>query len=419
MAETISSMATGDSQPSVSVDHVLSAFDVQIARLDAEQAYSGWTPWVLLAALCSLAWLFGQEAASAASWPRVGLLFLVASSVLDACEVIDTMLQATDTSASPRSARLQYLSRRFETQRRLLLWYCLRVSILLLLVRHSSPLLLPPTTILLTVLYVFWLATAVLGLLSSWLHIPIREDSKSWFAVTVVAVNRVLTLACALLLGISLSRMSTSSVAEWRLSLILVAASVILAMLAGGQPHTSLVKSLVATRQDLALGRRDVASAIRQFDIVLLGMSVSDVTRPTVETLLAALRELNDLSNQSAEALSALEGLLPDVGPLDDALKEKVRTTVTEIVARAKVAQELNLRVEAERRRLAKKLLQLKGLKLVKECGEIETLVDHELTLAVERSSRLERQFPELLSRLEGLFPKQSIAPATSTNASA
>jgi hypothetical protein len=251
----------------------------------------GWTTWAILPTVGGLVWLLLNQLETAVRTSSILRIYFVLSLFLDLLFCFATWigdradLQQTERRWRPIRLGLEILVGRLGITFTLIL-ITLRWGIALWLWPDA-----PRFTLVLVSIYFGALSLILLGLLVlTAFNLPLSFGNRSRTWPVYLAVTSFLAWSAVSYTRLLLGGGATS-LAEWKIAGILVALGQLLLLLTSVVKGPILLEPLVALRRDIVFGRIDLDRAVRQLDIIVAGMRVSDALQQEVEKFLMLLRE--------------------------------------------------------------------------------------------------------------------------------
>ena len=311
-------------------EHLTELLNAEIDRIRAEESRPGWTMWALLGGLATILWLMVAELEkNTIDLLNVLFLLLLFSLVCDTLREIPLIISGSPALSVP--LRVKFTRSIFQG----------RVHSLVALVRSITLIIVTAmirpfaSACYVVAAYVFYvrLALAFAGrFLLSFLRVPspAPQQDAEWTA----KVLRLLLLVPGIiaLFGLSsalLNQKVSPEVFEYRFSGLLVAATLTLLLLAQGQSRAPLLATLMHIRRSLTFGSIDLASAKRQAEVALLGMTVADAFQDDLRRLLLDLQQadvfLEAIEQRFQEIRSVLDKSDSEISEKQRVLMEAVR----------------------------------------------------------------------------------------------
>jgi len=296
------------------VGRVLALLDNEIQYVRSESERPGWTGWALLGAIGAIAWLLLDTIEQGAfHWANVGVLVLLGSFSVGAVSTLSIALRSSAQPSGRAQATRFTLSHRTPSPVRVVL--LLRVAYSVVIIVITS---LVRTRIPLFLALVIWAAHGVLALGLCLLFVityrPVALPMALSTSVLLrrgslvdVAVYGVLATGCAISLVNSSTAISPDDIRIAGLSLVLYH---LLRILAGMGSSVPVLGALVTIRRQLALGQMDIETAIRQTDIALSGLQVSDILQEDLRELLGFWAQYAAETGKLCEKASALRQIV-------------------------------------------------------------------------------------------------------------
>ncbi len=286
-------------------EEIVNALDVEINHIRQEDQRPGWTTWTMLGALATVVWLILNEVDRIDfNFPNGLFLFLAISVTMDALTFFKGLV-TYDPSPGRRKNRFYISSQLFTDNRSSLFLFLIRIALLLYIGSLFHDWLRAPTPIAFFLNYsIIWAAAAVI-LVLSFVGIPVPlSPAETPLGTTISALFVVLWITIVIaFVEACLSHSSSLNLTDYRFGGLLWSISFLLSNLVIGSNRPRLLDTLIELRRDLALGRIDVTSAIKQFDIALSGLQVSDLFQEQIKNVLALLEKANQEVKSAGECI--------------------------------------------------------------------------------------------------------------------
>ena len=311
------------------IDHVLQTLDFEIDRIRSQEKESGWTTWAVLGGLATVVWLLlGELNSESIQWANVLVLFLAFSLLFDNVSILFTIFSEEE---QPREKGRRYRFSHYLGENRLeILPGLLRCFALIWVAWYASKFVWPSHALLAYVYY--GLAAIILALAFVWsfLSIPLRVYSGKWEISLVMVV--FLAVGCWPMVGYFFTVYSGpqgANLAEYRVSILITAAMILLLLLARGTRYVPMLASLINVRRDLAFGKIDVDTAIHRTDIILTGMQMQDLVQEDLKRLLEYIDQVEEEFAEASKNLDVVEREIAGLsGQLSPEQEIRVRRTV-------------------------------------------------------------------------------------------
>ena len=304
----------GESQ--LSRGEILGALDNEIASIEKEQAFPGWTKWTFYGGFATLIWMTIAEVEKQGfSFPNAALVLIFCSVFVDLAEYFVAMVKPS--SARTRTInRFKLSSHELSGSRLGTTGTVLRLSALLAAYYflRNSPLQYNSG-------WFMWFYCVVLifetfGFILSFFGVPVNIHSPlpTWGkCVRPFLIFVPLSIAFYQAAAKVFFTQSSFTASDFRLGLL---ATVFLWLLPVSLSHATrnqpLLESLKDVRRDLAFDRIDAGAALRQADIALDGMRVDDYFQADLQKVLqhfdTASKSMRELQERIQEANLLVQG---------------------------------------------------------------------------------------------------------------
>lgn len=269
---------------------MIDMLEFEIGHVRSEESKPGWSKWALMGGIATTVWLLTQELEqNRVIGRRILFLFLSFSLAYEAVKQVSSVI----FKVLPAQAKGRFVvaSSRFSHGRQLMLFEMVRyLSLLVIAWRVAEGFMSRPYRLVTIVFFGFNALLVGMVFVISFVSFPIPEPSPEPRIINR-AVRGILLISGLSATIVSVSWLLNDSLSftipEYRIGGLLFVISLILLLLAKGQPQTPLLETLVGIRRSLGLGQLDFDSARRQVEIALQGMTVSDVLQNDLVRLLA------------------------------------------------------------------------------------------------------------------------------------
>ncbi len=288
--------------------------DREIDQFAVEQKKHGWTSRALLVGIATIIWLFANQAPFASASPRnVGLLFFVFILTLDFASSCPSVLAAR-LGNLPREPRFALTSASFGFVRLSLLIRLIFYPVLFYISLVSKLPVMPVFRIIVQVILCFYMLLAILGLILSFLKIPIsRFQANKVSGALSVFIILLTAVPLAGYYSALIKNAQMFSTADLKLAVLATLFTSILVLMID-LPTTSspILSSLISIRRDLVLDRADVTWAGKQTDIALSGLQVGDLLQENIKEILDYYEIINGLLNKLSRTMGAIQAQIPN-----------------------------------------------------------------------------------------------------------
>lgn len=280
-------------QDSLTSEQLVGALDAQIKFVTDSQRNEGWTRWAIWGALAALVWIATDLIT------RTDLAMHRAVLASCAVFVLWTLLENLVKILSP-SARMHVGPARFllftdatSAYRPELTASGLRhLLILIALIYFRFP--------GQWLLWIYTIAALMVGLLIVFcgmtsVAMPVRLNLRTTFSILTAVQIAFLSAAGWQIISLIRVDLSSYSLADVRLALVLNAGSYLIIRLATATSSEHLLSQLIQLRQHVAFARLPFLQAKQQSESLLSGLELTDVLNPLVESIRKEGKELEPL----------------------------------------------------------------------------------------------------------------------------
>lgn len=291
---------------------VLHALDKEIDSILSDRKRPGWTIWAILGGVATVVWLlFDVFEEKQISFKSVSILYLIFSMLLESVINFSLTLSTSETYSRKKSRRFFLSNQIFGSNRMELFISLIRaISLLSIAVYYSNNVWWPK------VFYVS-LFNGLAALL--FLMIIILGFLKLPMSSPLIKLYWYHSLIHLFVLGISIWSLTgyyslisiNTTISEYRISGLLIAATYLIIMLSQGTQNSPILNSLYEIRRDLCFNKIDLNTAIYQIDIALAGMQFDDIVQEDVSDTLHLLDKINEEYQASLKKIEVVQSMLP------------------------------------------------------------------------------------------------------------
>jgi hypothetical protein len=298
------------SDNSQQIDRLIDLTEFEIDRIKAQSSAPGWTLWAILGAIASLLWLLSIEIENGnPSLNIVTFLMIGISLTLDWLELVGGLMVIRQL-VQPTRPRFIFSNFLFGSTRTALLQ--LSRYLIIFIATFWIPGNVPIWIIIaIRLVYGFFAGGTTLAIIMAVANkIPFEYSTAMRGKATLIAGLGFIVLVASIIVFsvLSLSILSPS-MNEWR-SAGLAAVALYLAMfLTRGESQNYFMWSLLGLRRALGLEVIDISAAKRQYEIIIQGMTASDVVQEEVgqfAMLLGQIRGFVETATSSIQAASEI-----------------------------------------------------------------------------------------------------------------
>lgn len=299
-----------DNLKNLEIDRVIHFLEYEINSKRSEAMRPGWTTWAILGAMASLLWLMFSvlTANESISWRNILYITLLLSVSFDFLFLLIRFFSSVGPKQLGRRGRFEY----FETSiGSFLVLILFRAGVLLILVHLFS------AKINNFVEFCCWLFLGVsliqisLLLVFYYLQIPTPTNPNPRFEwIFYICTIFWLTsggIAAIGLIIIIYSKVLVVSIPEWRIGFIIFGLSLLILIFSRSKPISILLLELDDIRRRLSLGQIDLNRAKQQTDLIIHGLTLSDILQSKINDVLVPLNTMQNIYEKYDLELSIIE----------------------------------------------------------------------------------------------------------------
>lgn len=290
---------------------VIEVIDFEINRIFSQQKIPGWSRWAILGALITVLGLFFNALKAEEFSLQVVFDFILGFNL------IAIGLSSLISMACPPECRGNNFDRYqigfFSDRRPVLLWGFLQISAMIWLVFSGTETFAHQRKI---ALWLFFTLEFVLltGLVLSFLRypFPISQENKSpRMSTTIMVIFALAGLYCGIGFWQNVYRMDALlHIESIKLSGLVICIGYLLGLLIKGDPSAPLLETLINIRRNVMFNTASPEVGLKEVEIVVLGMSVSDVSQGYVKEMLLIFDELNNANIKNQQNLKCVQELI-------------------------------------------------------------------------------------------------------------
>jgi hypothetical protein len=325
------------------IDRVIRFLEYEINCRRAEAMRPGWTTWAILGAMASLLWLLFAllDTNRLISWQNILYLTLSLSVSFDLFFLLIKTLPSGVNEHMGGSRRFEYFSKPIGSFFVALL---LRTGALLSLIILLSPRIDNFVEFFCWLFLWFSLIEVAILLVVYYFKIPIVTKAKPRFKWLLYVFTTVWLISGAIasvgLFTIIRLKIVTPSIPEWRIAFILFGMSILLLIFSRSKPPSILLSQLDHIRQKLSLGQLDLNSAKHQVDLIIHGLTLSDILQSNINGILVSVNNLRSIYEKHDSELRLIERIIDKP---QESLKEE-DITMVEAVTRSLTERDSELK---------------------------------------------------------------------------
>lgn len=380
----------------------------EIKDLTEADKLLGWTPWVLLATLISMAWLIVQDVWEASpSVASVHAVFLAVSLVILLVLAVRAILTTDEAGRGPFTLLRTNITalQAFVTT----LWAgTIAVACLTLQVIEGRYVLIIAGVVFSLQTLIFF---ATVFMRAFRIPTPSSRGFVSIIFGCILSIFYIVTLITVLKANV----IATARVSDIRVGgLVALGAYVLVLLSRGGAGRATVKKTLVELRRDLMLGTLPVDEVQHRTREALEGLWLSDIVREDVRALLKFISDVRSIYDDAFRKIEALKASVPISSPSDahpsDIEKVAISNTLDVLETHAERAQGIAQKYFA---RLQHVRIRLRvASRIVKSASSDEAKLMAEIKLAqASADTDLEKfvsEFHEIQSAWNLWYPTES-----------
>jgi len=405
--DSITDIASEVTNPSQRLAELL---EFEIQRIQAENARPGWSRWALLGALAASAWLaLGEVESRQVDLPKALLVALVVHLLYDLLVFGSCVL--TGSQHATQSTGIRFRSTSFLGQGRVYMVANFARYAALLGIALVNPLVSAggPTLAVYAVpsfVMVFWVIILVLSFVHAPLPPPPTKLPMGSVAIYVTGLAVIVT-AFAHLSGVLFATLSPADIPSIRVGALIVVIGILACLLARETFQPALLTTLIDVRREFGLDEIDYATARRQTNLALKGMTISDIFQEQAKRILEQFREITKARESARSQIKALRSSLASKKPTEYGEEEIsiVEAIFTSTNASLDNADKAIDKAKEERGALVKQVRRLQlfaphaSADLRRFLDDLQGLIDEEK----EKILKLSKDTRGELDRLRGL----------------
>ena len=357
--DSITTVASEVTNPSQRLAELL---DFEIQRIQAESARPGWSRWALLGALATSAWLaLGEVESGQVDLPKALLVALVVHLLYDVLVWGSHVLTASQGATQRSRIRFRSTSFFFSQDRVYIVANFARYAALLGIALVNPLVSAGWLTLAVYAVPSFVMVCLVLLLVLSFVQLPIPEPPATrpiaWVAINVTGCA-VIAIAFGHLSRVLFATLSPADIPSVRVGVLIVVIGILACLLARERIQPALLTTLIDVRREFGLDELDYATARRQTDLALKGMTVSDIFQERAKRILEYLREISKACERAISQTKAMVSLLGSKKPSEYGEDEKTiaEATFTSVEASLDSAKKTLLKSSEETDALVKQV---------------------------------------------------------------
>lgn len=321
-----------DNLKSLEIDRLIHFLEYEISSRRSEAMRPGWTTWAILGAIASLLWLMSSvlDTNKSISWDNIFYITLLLSVSSDFLFLLSRILSSVGPKHLGSVRRFKYFENYIGS---FLVFILFRAGILLILIHLLSPKINNFIEFFCWLFLGLSLIQILLLLAVYYLQVPISTNPNPRFKwASYIYVMVWLTsggLATVGLIVIIYSKVLVPSIPEWRIGFIIFALSLLVLIYPHSKPISRLLLQLDDIRQKLSLGQIDLNRAKQQIDLIIHGLTLSDILQSNINDILVSLNTMQNIYEKYDSELRLIEKFI-DI-PTEKLNKEE-KTTVDAVL---------------------------------------------------------------------------------------
>lgn len=335
------------------IERIIHFLEYEISSRHTKASRKGWTTSAILGAIASLLWLMFSilDTPTSISWRNILFIVLLLSISFDFLFLLN-MLFFGESFHFLNENRFAYID--ILTGKRIFL-LLLRATLLLIIVIWLSPVLGQPVKLSCWGFFMFWFIVTIILMIYYFLKIPVpigTQSSLKW----VVNLYSIILVATGCIAIVGLVRIIyfntlTLSLLEWRIGLILFSLSLLTLILLSLKPNPILISQLDDIRQRLAMGQIELNRAKEQIDLIIHGLTLSNVLQYKISDILVIIKTIQNMFNKIISKLAIVEKLFAQG---EELTKEGYLTNYKTLSAIHKIQNEMESQYEMLRNKYSK-----------------------------------------------------------------
>ena len=290
-----------DNLKSLEIDRLIHFLEYEISSRRSEAMRPGWTTWAILGAIASLLWLMSSvlDTNKSISWDNIFYITLLLSVSSDFLFLLSKILSSVGPKHLGSVRRFKYFENYIGS---FLVFILFRAGILLILIHLLSPKINNFIEFFCWLFLGLSLIQILLLLAVYYLQVPISTNPNPRFKwASYIYVMVWLTsggLATVGLIVIIYSKVLVPSIPEWRIGFIIFALSLLVLIYPHSKPISRLLLQLDDIRQKLSLGQIDLNRAKQQIDLIIHGLTLSDILQSNINDILVSLNTIEKYDSE-------------------------------------------------------------------------------------------------------------------------
>lgn len=321
-----------DNLKSLEIDRIIHFLECEISSRRSEAMRPGWTTWAILGAMTSLLWLMFSvlDTNEFISWRNILYITLLLSVSFDFLFLLIRIFSSVEPKHLRSVRRFEYFENSIGS---FLVFILFRAGVLLILIHLLSPKI-NNFVEFFCWLFLGWSLIQILLLLALYyLQVPISTNPTPRFKwAYYIYVMVWLTsggLATVGLIVIIYFKVLVPSIPEWRIGFIIFGLSVLMLIFSCSKPISRLLLQLDDIRRKLSLGQIDLNRAKQQIDLIIHGLTLSDILQSNINDILVSLNTMRNIYEKYDSELRLIEKFIDT--PIENLNKED-KTTVDAIL---------------------------------------------------------------------------------------
>ena len=326
-----------DNLKSLEIDRLIHFLEYEISSRRSEAMRPGWTTWAILGAMASLLWLMFSvlDTNKFISWHNILYITLLLSVSFDFLFLLIRILSSVGPKHLGSVRRFEYFENYIGS---FLVSILFRTGVLLIFIHLFSPKINNFVEFFCWLFLGLSLIQILLLLAVYYLQVPISTNPNPRFKwASYIYVMVWLTsggLATVGLIVIIYSKVLVPSIPEWRIGFIIFALSLLVLIYPHSKPISRLLLQLDDIRQKLSLGQIDLNRAKQQIDLIIHGLTLSDILQSNINDILVSLNTMQNIYEKYDSELRLIEKFI-DI-PTEKLNKEE-KTTVDAVLRSFKI----------------------------------------------------------------------------------
>ena len=323
------------------IERIIHLLEYEISSRHTKANRQGWTTWAILGAVASLLWLMSSvlDTTTSISWRNVLFIVLLSSISFDFLLLLNKLFFG-ESYQSLNENRFQNID---ISSRKVLFFMLVRATLLLIIIIWLSPVLGQLVKLSCWGFFMFFFIMAIVIMKLVFLKIPVPMEShsrtkQSAYIYTII-MAAVGCIAIVGLVRIIYFNTISPSISEWRIGLILFCLSLLTIILFLFKPNPILLLQLDDIRQKLAMGQIELNRAKQQIDLIIHGLTLSNIFQSKISDILVVLKTIQNMFNKFHSEIAIVNKFVE--APSEDMTKKDSSTVYKALIAISEIQEEI------------------------------------------------------------------------------